>query len=98
MKLTNHRKDNSYTIDTYVMHGTIEMSRPEYQKVYLYLWGQYQKAIKDIETYKRDGLSSLGCTREKNLFSFGVVATKLIVKRFGLTGYKDQNYGIKIVY
>ena len=95
MKLTNHNKNNSYTIDTYVMRGTIEMTPQEWTRAYLWLWDQYQKAVKDIETYKRDSLSSL--KRENGrLFSIGVLATRLIAKKYGLQNYKDQNYGIKL--
>lgn len=96
MKLINHKRDNSYDIDTYVMRGTIEMTPQEWTKAYLWLWGQYQKAIKDIDTYKRDSLSSL--KRDKGLlFSIGVLATSLLAKKYHLKGYKDQNYGIKLI-
>ena len=97
MKLKNHNKNNTYEIDSYVMRGTIEMSPSEWQKSYLYLWEQYKKAIKSIDTYKRDSLSSL----KKDtglLFSVGILATQLIVKKYKLKNYKDQNYGIQIIY
>ena len=98
MKLTNHRKDNSYDIDTYVMRGTIEMTPKEWTKSYLYLCGQWQKAIKNIDTYKRDSLSSIILKSDKGqLFSIGVFATSLFAKRYHLKVYKDQNYGIKII-
>lgn len=97
MKLINHNKNNSYDIDTYVMRGTIEMTHKEYVKAYLWLWGQYQKAIKNVETYKRDGLSSLHDIENETLFCLGVTATSLLAKKYHLKGYKDQNYGIKIV-
>jgi hypothetical protein len=78
------------------MRGTIEMTPQEWTKTYLWLWGQYQKAIKSIDTYKRDSLSSL--KRDKGLlFSIGVLATSLVAKKYGLKNYKDINYGIKIV-
>jgi len=96
MKLTNHQQSHFYTIDTYTMHGTIEMTPKEWQKSYLYLWDQWQKAIKDIDTYKRDSLSSL--KKDKGLlFSVGVLATSLLVNKYHLNGYKSRNYGIKIV-
>lgn len=96
MKLINHKQNNSYNINTYIMRGTIEMTPKEWLKAYMYLWGQWQKAIKDIDTYKRDGLSSLD-TKKEQLFSIGVSATSLLVKKYHLKGYKNQNYGIKII-
>ena len=96
MKLINHKDSNAYNIDTYVMRGTIEMTPQEWTKAYLWLWGQYQKAIKSVDTYKRDSLSSL--KREKGrLFSIGVLATSLLAKKYGLKNYKNINYGIKII-
>lgn len=96
MKVINHQKNNFYDLDTYIMRGTIEMTPKEWTKAYLWLWGQYQKAIKDIATYERDSLSSLKREQGK-IFSIGVCATKLLFKRFKLKNYKDQNYAIKIV-
>lgn len=96
MKLINHNKNNTYDIETYVMRGTIQMTSKEWKKSYLWLWGQYQKAIKDIETYKRDGLSSLKSDKGL-LFNIGVVATSLLVKKYKLNNYKNQNYGIEII-
>lgn len=82
------------------MRGTITMSHKEYKKAYLWLWGQYQKAIKDIDTYKRDSLSSLKGKEEignMRMFDWGVTATRLLSNKYRLKGYKDQNYGIKII-
>ena len=97
MKLVNHKEKNRYNLeDGTSIKGTIYMSQKEWTKSYLWLRSQYQKAIKDIETYKRDSLSSL--KKDKGLlFSIGVLATSLLAKKYQLKGYKDQNYGIKIV-
>jgi len=96
MKLINHQKNNFYTIDSYVMRGTIKMTAKEWQIAYLWLWGQYKKAVKNIDTYKRDSLSSLN--KEKGrLFCLGVCATGLIANKHHLNNYKDQNYGIRII-
>lgn len=96
MKLTNHQKNNFYDVDTSVMRGTISMTPNEYKKVYAYLCDQYQKAVKSIDTYKRDNLSSLKKETNK-LFCLGVVATALIAKKWKLKRYNNGiNYGIKI--
>ena len=96
MKLTNHNDNNSYDIDTYVMRGTITMTPKEWNDAYLYLWNCYQRGITNVETYQRDSLSSL--KKDKGLlFSIGVLATSLLVKKYHLKGYKDQNYGIKLI-
>lgn len=93
MKLTNH---HTYDIDTYVMHGTIEMTMEEYYKAFIFLRNKYHKAVKNLETYTRDSLAGLDYERNKKLFSLGVTATSLIATRYHLKGYKNQNYGIQI--
>ena len=96
MKLLNHNANNTYDINTFTMRGTITMTPAEWQKSYLWLWGQYQKAIKNVETYKQDSLASL--KKDKGLlFSIGVLATQLLAKKHKLKNYKNQNYGVKIV-
>ena len=96
MKLINHKKDNAYDIDTYVMRGTIEMTQKEYAKAFLFLRAKYHKAVKNCDTYVRDSLSSLDMFRGTGYISLGVCATSLIAKKYGLKNYKDINYGIKI--
>ena len=95
MKLKNRQKDNFFEVDDAIMRGTIEMTAKEWQKSYLWLWGQYQKAVKDIETYKRDSLSSLK-KEQGRIFCIGVEATRLLVKKYKLKNYKDVNYAIII--
>jgi hypothetical protein len=96
MKLINHTKNNFYHLpDGTTIHGTITMTQQEWQKSYLWLWGQYQKAKLNIETYQRDSLSSLK-NEQGSLFSIGVMATFLLVKHNKLPNHKDQNYAIKI--
>ena len=100
MKLINHNKNNHYDIDTFVMSGTITMSQKEYKKVYEFLMATRDKAILKIDTYTRDSLENIKHFQNKtvgDLFSFGVVATKLIAEKYGLKNYKKQNYGIKII-
>lgn len=95
MQLKNRQKNNFFYVDDAVMRGTIEMTSQEWQKCYLWLWGQYQKAIKDIETYKRDSLASLKKDKGR-IFCIGVLATQLIVKKYKLKNYRDVNYAIII--
>ena len=97
MKLINHKRDNSYDIDTYVMRGTIEMTSDEYDQVYAYLKETYNQAVKNCDTYVRDSLSSLKYFMGIGYISLGVCATKLIVNKYHLESYKDQNYGIKVL-
>ena len=105
MKLVNHQDKNCYDIETYVMRGTISMTMKEYEALELELYKRYKKALKKIDTYTRDALSqTLEGIKENRenmkigrLVSFGVCATKLLVDIFGLKGYKEQNYGIKII-
>jgi hypothetical protein len=97
MNIKNHKKDNGYNLkDGSYMRGTITMTSKEWQKAYLWLWGQYQKAIKDIDTYKRDSLASLK-KDSGQVFSIGITATSLLAKRYKLSNYKNQNYAIKII-
>jgi hypothetical protein len=98
MKLTNHHKENSYTHNTYVMRGTIEMTREEYANAFQWLCRMYEKAVKECNTYVRDGLSSLLLQKDTQIFfSLGVTATKMIAKKYGLKNYKDVNYCIRII-
>jgi len=100
MKLTNHNKNNHYTIDTFSIWGTIEINQKEYKKVYEFLMAKRDKAIIDVETYMRDSLENIKYFQNKtagDLFSFGVLATQLVAKKYGLKNYKKQNYGIKII-
>ena len=98
MKLINHNKNNSYDINTYVMRGTIEMTRKEFCKVFKYLTNEYHNAELNCITQTRDGLSHAvdGFKSTGNLFNLGVCATGLIVSKYGLKNYKQQNYGILI--
>lgn len=101
MKLTNHRKNN-YGNDVYgnVIAGTITMSQQEYADVYQYLSTVYGKAKRENNTYCRDSLAHLFSTdflvSTRNIFSVGVMATKLIALHYHLPKYKDQNYIIKL--
>jgi hypothetical protein len=97
MKLINHQKDNHYELSCSMMWGTIYMTTKEWTKCYLWLWSQWQKAIKDIETYKRDSLSSLNKNENLKWFCIGVEATRLLAEKNNLKNYKNQNYGIKII-
>lgn len=97
MKLINHKKDNAYTIDTFVMNGTITMTYKEYVKVMKYLTETYEEAVKEVNTFVRDSLTHAIIPQHKDLFSFGVLATKLIAIHYHLKGYKSQNYGIQIL-
>lgn len=102
MRLTNHQKDNSYTIDTYVMRGTITMSLSEYKDAVEYLKRTYTRAVKLCDTYTRDSLSPFSFYYghiEKPIkpVCFGVCATQLLVTKYRLPNYKDQNYGIVII-
>ena len=101
MKLTNHNDNNTYTIDTYVMRGTIEMTKQEFKEAKIFLLNQYNKAVLEVDTYTRDSLSNLVNTgkihREQPEYSsWGVCATKLIAEKYSLKNYKSQNHGIKI--
>ena len=101
MKLINHRRNNNfYDIDNYVMRGTITMTRAEFQNAMEVLQRRLNRAIKECDTYIRDGLMSKSWIVEpkaKSLFSLGVVATKLIANQYGLKNHRKQNYGIQIL-
>lgn len=99
MKLTNHNKNNTYDIDTYVMRGTISMTDGEFFTAIKYLQAEYQKAVKNLDTYKRDSLSKLSSIHidMKQTLCIGVEATRLLALKYHLKGYKDQNYGIEII-
>ena len=96
MKLINKTKSNYYTIDTYVMRGTVIMTKEESQDVYDYLQNAYKIAKENCVGYTRDCLymiKDFDFTKKKSHFSLGIHATQLVVDRFNLKGYKDQNYG-----
>jgi hypothetical protein len=101
MKIINHY--NWYTLpnDSTIIHGTIEMTEKELQKVFKYLTKEYEKAIKKCNTSIRDGLATLKNKKYThqniNHFSIGITATKLLFKKYNLPRYKDQNYAIKII-
>jgi hypothetical protein len=99
MKLTNHNKNNSYTINTFVIHGTITMTRKEAEAVTAMLLNEYMKAVKRGDTYTRDSLKTFSMVRmgDASLICIGVRATELIAERYNLQGYKPINYGIKII-
>jgi hypothetical protein len=101
MKLINHNKNNSYDIDTYVMHGTIEMTQVEFAQTHRFLELMYQKAKKNCDTAIRDGLNTglrlMTRSLHRNPIDIGTTATALIAKAQGLKNYKQQNYGIKII-
>ena len=97
MRITNHNVKNSYDVNTYVMRGTITMTRKEYQKAFKWLQSEYSKAIENCETYKRDSLCSLHDVKGDGVVSLGVYASQMIAKKYGLKGYKNHNYGIKII-
>jgi hypothetical protein len=103
MKLINHNKNNHYDLDTYVMGGTITMTDKEYETSLRFLQNEYKKAVKTIDTYKRDSLSGLvnrmpQTYKGYKLVDLGVTATQLLIKKHNLKGYKPQNYGIKVIY
>lgn len=104
MKAINHQKNN-YTYDGSnsgsVMNGTLYMSKKEWNRVVKYLGGQYKKAVKNSDTYIRDGLGhALSWNIPKHSgeksFCIGVTATELIFKHYNLPRYKRQNYQIII--
>lgn len=100
MKLINHRKEYAYTINTYVMDGTIQMTSKEFQSVMEFLQKKLNQAIKNCDTYVRDSLMSKSWIVEptvKSFFSLGVVATKLIANEYNLKNHRKQNYGIQII-
>jgi hypothetical protein len=102
MKLTNHNKNNAYSMkDGSVMRGTITMTRVEFANASRYLDQEYKKAKRNCNTYVRDclGVTTHEITRDfkDTLRCLGVCATQLLANKYHLKGYKDQNYGIKII-
>lgn len=98
--LKNYNKQNHFNLSdgTYIK-GVIKMDYQDFCKVYEFLRREYKKAVKKIDTYKRDSLAK--AIDVKNFdrykpFSVGITATKLIAKKFNLDRYKDQNYAIII--
>lgn len=101
MKLTNHPNSNIYDINTYVMRGTITINQEEFEKISEFLIKIEKEAIKDCNTYVRDGLSGikkrLKNRKGKRKFCLGITATRLIAGQYNLKNYKDVNYGIRII-
>lgn len=106
MKLTNHKKDNAYTIPKSgtVVRGTITMTLNEYQDACAYLKRTQARASKVCDTYTRDALSvfsfftgKTGYPTEK-VICLGVCATQHIATHYQLKNYNpDINYGIRVI-
>lgn len=103
MQLKNHYEKNEYNLeDGTRIKGTIVMSFEEYKKVILFIEKEYQKAVKKIDTYKRDSLGVSLAKEKKRMKTLGryvclgIEATKLIVKKYKLEKYKGQNYAVLI--
>jgi len=106
MKLTNHNKNNSYTIpkESTIARGTITMTLAEYKDACSYLNRTYKRAYELCDTYMRDSLSLFsfftGDTTypKEKIVCFGVCATEHIATHYQLKNYKhDINYGIEVI-
>ena len=87
MKLTNKNNSNIYDVDTYVMRGTISMSKDEWKEVLMFLEKEYKKAVKNCDTYIRDSLWNFEKRFEnkgKKIFCLGITATQLLVNKYNL--------------
>jgi len=99
MKLINHKKNNIYDIDTYVMRGTIIMNEKEFTETWRALQTAYKRSLKECNTNIRDGLSRIASGAypdTKKRFCLGITASSLIALKYNLKNYKRHNYGIKI--
>ena len=100
MHLKNYNKKNHFNLECgTIMKGVIYLTPDEWEKASQHLKKEYQKAVKNIETYKRDSLGyAIKQTAIKNKpFSVGVVGTFEIVKKYNLLDkYKAQNYALII--
>lgn len=81
MKLVNHNKNNSYNIDTYVMRGTITISKKEVEKCTPFFERVHLKCTKNGK-YTNYGVTNtkrivdiLGLKNYKDV-NYGVVVTK----------------------
>lgn len=100
MMLKNYYSKNHFWLDDgTTIKGIIEMNYQEWCDVYHFLQNEYKKAVKKIETYKRDSLNyALKQFDKKKPFSIGITGTYEIVKKYNLLNkYKNQNYAIKII-
>jgi hypothetical protein len=100
MTLINHQNNYSYDIDTYVMRGTITMTKKEWQEAYNWLKSTYLQTIPSISINIFDSLSSLFSKpfdHNQRLFFIGVEATRLIATKYNLERYRAINYGIHIL-
>ncbi len=102
MKIINHPKDKYILLDGTVMRGTIIMTQKEWKKAIDYLQRTKDRAVRMHDTYTRDNLVHL-FSHEFFLSAYpphttclGVCATKLIVAKFYLPRYKEQNYQVVI--
>ena len=94
MRVVNHREDNSYTISTSVMRGTIYMTREEFNEAY--------DRIKEINDNNGHDWSMSNMSLWKPLEDYvsilciGVSNTQTLFDIYGLKWYKAQNYWIII--
>ena len=95
MQLKNRQKNNFFEVGSYIMRGSIEMTGKEWQKCYLWLQIQHEKAVKDTKTYQRDSLASLP-KKNGEVFNIGICATQLLINKYKLKNYRDVNYAIII--
>lgn len=92
MKVTNYQKDNYQYIGDCVVRGSIKMTMQEFFEAEKYLKKEYQKAVKNNNTYIRDELKYTKLLPENKRVVMGVTATELVFKRYKLPRYKQQNY------
>ena len=92
MRVTNYHRNNYRYIDDCIVRGSIKMTFEEFLEAEKYLKKEYQKAVKDCNTYIRDNLCYTKLLPEHGNVVMGVTATELVFKRYKLPRYKQQNY------
>jgi len=101
MILKNFQNKNYFNLhDGTSIRGSITMSNYQYSNVKNMIGREKEKATLRCNTYIRDSLSNINNRLDKkvggsistDMYSVGVVATTLIVDRYSIKGYKNQNY------
>ena len=98
MIIKNYNRQNHFHLeDGTVIKGVVKMDYSEWCDAYAHLVKEHTKAIKKVETYKRDALGyAIRQFERRKPFSIGIAGTFEIVKKYSLDKYKNQNYAIVI--
>jgi hypothetical protein len=93
MKLINYKRGYNNTFDCSI-HGTIKMSRDEYDEMVMFLYKNENKVWNKDILYT--DLANRIHFKGGFLCNIRTTTTEMVAKHFGLTNYKPNNYQIEV--